>query len=289
MAKRRMRLEKRELEGAGVATRARSVRRPPEVQGGTAAILPAGLQRHRLPGHSSAASLQQAAVLDMQQRYGNAAVQRYLASQGSRQAEGAVQRQPKPEKTKGEAALGTDELKFKAELNLSSGGNLTLELGPAVNMKNFGLTASGAYDVTKGWKAVGQLRLGDKKNYLAPQVIIMPDGKATLELGAGLSKDVFSLSSSFATGKDKTTLGYTLGWRNPFGAERFDVKASMLSRLDIPQFQSAKLEANTKLLGDEADKSSPYLLLTFEGSYTAPGPKPGRGEAKAMLLLRGNF
>jgi hypothetical protein len=49
------------------------------------------------------------------------------------------------------------------------------------------------------------------------------------------------------------------------------------------------MEANYKILGDVADKSSPFLMLTFEGSYTAPGPKPGRGEAKAMLLLRGNF
>jgi hypothetical protein len=249
-------------------------------------MLPTGLQRHGLPGHSSAASLSRGAVIDMQRRYGNAAVQRYLASQPQNDQ---VQRQIKPEKTKGEATLGKDELKFKAELNLSSDGNLTLELGPAVNLRNFGLAASGSYDVTKGWKAVGQLRLGDKKNYLAPEVTITPDGKATLELGAGLSKDVFSLSSSFATGEDKTTLGATLGWRNPFGAERFDVKASMLSRLDIPRFSSAKLETNYKVLGDATEKRSPYLMLTFEGSYTAPGPKPGRGEAKAMVLLRGNF
>jgi hypothetical protein len=284
-----MRLEKQDLEAKRAATSARVGRRPPEAERVTPASLPAGLQRHALPGHSSAASLQQAAVLDLQRRYGNAAVQRFLASQGSRSGEGVVQRQPKPEKTEGEAAIGTGELKFKAELNLSSDGNLTLELGPAVNLKNLGLAASGAYDVTKGWKAVGQLRLGDKKNYLAPRVIVTPDGKAMLELGAGLSKDVFSLSSSFATGKDKTTLGHTLGWRNPFGAERFDVKATLLSRLDVPKFQSARVEANYKMLGDEKEKSSPYLMLTFEGSYTAPGPKPGRGEAKAMLLLRGAF
>jgi hypothetical protein len=289
MARRRIRLEKRELESQRGATRAVSVHTRSDVQLAEAQQLPAGLQRRGLPGHSSAAALSQSAVLDMQRRYGNAAVQRYLASRNARVEDAAVQRQLKPEKTKGEAAVGRDELKFKAELNLSSDGNLTLELGPAVNLKNFGLAASGMYDVTKGWKAVGQLRLGDKKNYLAPKVIIAPDGKATLELGAGLSKDIFSLSSSFATGKDKTTLGATLGWRNPFGAERFDVKASMLSRLDVPKFSSAKMEANYKILGNEAEKSSPYLMLTFEGSYTAPGPKPGRGEAKAMLLLRGNF
>lgn len=285
-----MRLDKRQLIPEQGAARDVVARQQPEAQPVAAGQLSAGLVQGRgLPGHSSAVALGQAAVLDMQRHYGNAAVQRYLASQNSRAVDQAAQRQPKPEKTKGEAAVGTEELKFKAELNLSSDGNLTLELGPAVNLKNFGLGASGTYDVTKGWKAVGQLRLGDKKNYLAPRVIITPDGKATLELGAGLSKDVFSLSSSFATGKEQTTLGYTLGWRNPFGAERFDVKASMLSRLDIPQFSSAKLEANTKILGDEVEKSSPYLMLTFEGSYTAPGPKPGRGEAKAMLLLRGNF
>jgi hypothetical protein len=289
MTRRRIRVEKKELESERGAIHMLPARKPPEGQLAAATQLPAGLQRRGLPAHSSAASLSQSAVLDMQRRYGNAAVQRYLASQGSRAGDAAIQRQLKPEKTKGEAAVGTEQLKFKAELNLSSDGNLSLELGPAVNLKNFGLAASGAYDVTKGWKAVGQLRLGDKKNYLAPQVTITPDGKATLELGAGLSKDIFSLSSSFAAGKDKTTLGATLGWRNPFGAERFDVKASMLSRLDVPQFSSAKMEANYRILGDQAEKSSPYLMLTFEGSYTAPGPKPGRGEAKALLLLRGNF
>jgi hypothetical protein len=282
-------LERRELENQRGTTRAVSARKPPDVQLVQAPQLPAGLQRHGLPGHSSGAALRRSAVLDMQRRYGNAAVQRYLASQNPRTRDAAIQRQLKPEKTKGEAAVGTNQLKFKAELNLSSDGNLTLELGPAVNLKNFGLAESVMYDVTKGWKAVGQLRLGDKKNYLAPKVTITPDGKATLELGAALSKDVFSLSSSFATGKDKTTLGATLGWRNPFGAERFDVKASMLSRLDVPQFSSAKMEANYKILGDQAEKSSPYLMLTFQGSYTAPGPKPGRGEAKALLLLRGSF
>jgi hypothetical protein len=289
MTRRRMRLEKKERESERRVRRVVSARESPNVQLGAPTQLPSALQRRVLPGHSSAAALSQSAVLDMQRRYGNAAVQRYLASQGSRADAAAIQRQLKPEKTKGEAAVGRDELKFKAELNLSSEGDLSLELGPAVNLKNFGLAATGSYDVTKGWKAVGQLRLGDKKNYLAPRVTITPDGKATLELGAGLSKDVFSLSSSFATGKDKTTLGATLGWRNPFGAERFDVKASMLSRLDVPQFSSAKMEANYKILGDEVEKSSPFLMLTFEGSYTAPGPKPGRGEAKALLLLRGNF
>ena len=60
-----MRLEKQDLEAKRAATSARVGRRPPEAERVTPASLPAGLQRHGLPGHSSAASLQQAAVLDM--------------------------------------------------------------------------------------------------------------------------------------------------------------------------------------------------------------------------------
>lgn len=249
----------------------------------------AGLQRRGLPGHTTAGTMNQAAVLQMQRLYGNKAVQRYLASARTPADRRILQRQLKPEKTKATAAVGTGELKFKADLNLSSDGNLSLDLGPAVDLKNFGMATTGTYDVAKGFKGVGELRLGGKKNYVAPKVIITPDGKATLEIGTQLTKDMFTFSSSFGTSAEKTTLGHTLGWKNPFGAERFDVKASLLYRLDEPKFSSAKLEANYKILGSETDKTAPYLMLTFEGGYTAPGPKQEKGGAQAFLLLRGSF
>lgn len=276
---RRIRWDKRD-------EKTRRIARPAVVQPAHDLTRPGGasVQRYGLPAHSTARPLRQAAVLQMQQRYGNAAVQCYLASLDSTTDHQVAQRQLKPEKTKAEAAIGTKELKLKADLSLSSDGSLKLNVGPALDLGLFGLSATASID-PKGWKGVGRLRLGDKKNYLAPEVVVGAGGELTFNLGHKFTKDMFTLSSKLSIGKEKTTLSHTLGLENVFGAEGFNVKASLNYRADDPRFTGAKVSGEYKFLGGGKGKSTPRLMLIFEGSYQAGGPGKA-DEAKGMVLLR---
>lgn len=263
--------------------RSRAERQPDRVS-----LDAANVRRNGLPAHSTAGSLNRATVLQMQQRFGNTAVQRYLASSKQARDRQAVQRQPKPEKTKAGVALGSKELAFKADLNLSSDGKLRLDLGPSLNLKMFGLSARASIKPT-ALMGVGELRLGGKGHYLAPKVVVGTDGKATLELGHRFKRDLFSMSTTLKTGKGKTTVGQTLGWTNPFGLERADVKAVWQYGLTGEKSASAKLAAGYTILGSEKDKNNPVLKLIIEGSYQSTGTDPAKREAKGMLYLVGRF
>jgi hypothetical protein len=224
----------------------------------------------------------------MQRCYGNRAVQRYLSSLPSRDSR-VGQRQLEPERAKGKAAVGTKEVKFKAGVELASDGSVKVDVGPAIDLKKFGVTAGGRYDVSKGWEGAGRLRLGTKKDYLAPEAIVGPDGKLTFKLGHKFTRDILSLSSTLSLGEEKKTMGHTLALKSPFGAKGFDVTASLTYGLVDPRITGAKLAAKYALLGSEKDKSAPYLMLMLKGSYKATGVEPGEKETTVMLLLKGRF
>ena len=237
---------------------------------------------HKLPAHTTARPLRRAGILRMQRHYGNAAVQRYLSSLDPAGGDRVVQRQIEPEKVKGEAALGTKEAKLKADLNLSSDGSLKLNVGPALDLKLFGLSTVAAVD-PKGWEGIGKLRLGSKAHYLAPKVTVGSDGKLAFEFEHKFARDMLTLSSKLSSGEKGTSLSHTVGLKDVFGVGGFDVKAAVKYRVDDPRFTSAKVSGEYTLL--KGGKGSPKLMLILQGSYQAGGANKAE-EAKGFVLLR---
>jgi len=225
-----------------------------------------------LPAHSTARSLRQARVARLGRQAGNAAVQRSLA----------LQRQVKPEKTKGQAAVGSKKAKLQADLSLSSDGKLKLNAGPALNLKLFGMSAMASVD-PKGWKGVGKLRLGNKANYVAPQVTVGSDGKLSFEFEQKFTRDMLTLSNKLAAGAKETTMSHSVGLKNVFGVGGFDVSAAIKYRLNDPRLTGVSVEGGYTLY--KGGRGAPKLMLILRGSYQA-GSANKRDEAKGFVLLR---
>ena len=190
---------------------------------------------------------------------------------------------------KAEVAVGTKEINFKSDASVESEGRLKLNVGPVIDLKKFGLTATASYESSKGWKGVGQARLGDKYHYWAPKLIVGADGKLSFELGHQFKLDAFSLSTTLSTGKGGTSLAHTLELKNPFGTEGLNLAASLHYRLDDPAIKAAKLSAAYEILGREKSKTSVYLLLKAEGNFQAPGTDQPKSKFQGLLILEGRY
>ena len=164
--------------------------------------------------------------------------------------------------TQANAAVGSEEFKFTTKATLDPDGNLKLDVGPALNLKDRVAASAGAtWSSAAGWSGVGKLRLGDKNSFLTSQVQIGADGEIKMAHGVGL--------------------------HNPFDLQNLRIDASLHHTLTDPKITGANLAAQYDILQDEA--AGRYLFLRFEGAYQPPGQDSQPENVSGVILLGGRF
>jgi len=188
-----------------------------------------------------------------------------------------------------EAATGPKEVEFKSGVSVNPSGEFKLDIGPSIDLKKFGLTATATYAAPKGWLGVGQLRLGTKSNYWMPKLTVNNDGKLNFELGHQFKTDLLVLSSTLKHAGGSTSMAHKIDFNKMFGSEALKLSASIHYNLEEPQITAAKFSGDYKILEGDKDKGAPYLLVKIEGSYQAPTPDKKKTEYQGMLLLEGRY
>ena len=186
------------------------------------------------------------------------------------------------------AEVGKDAVEFKTDFNIFQNGEFKLNAQNALDFKKLGLTTGVSYSNIKGWKGVGEFRLGEKTHYLSTKVEVAGDGKVGLHFDHKFVHDLVVLSNSLKLEGNKTSYVSEAQLKNLFGTEGFNVGANMIADLNHPSVRELGLKADLKLLGDPKDANKPTLFLNFNASYLAgkDGKKDG---ATGFLFLRGQF
>jgi len=186
------------------------------------------------------------------------------------------------------AAVGTEEVQFKTDFNIFQNGEFKLNAQNALDFKKFGLTTGASFSNIKGWKGIGEFRLGEKTHYLSTKIEVAGDGKVGLQFDHKFVRDLVVLSNSLKIESNKTTVVSEAQLKNLFGTEGFNVGANIVSDLTHPSIRELGLKADLKLLGDPKDVSKPTLFLRFDASYLA-GKDGKKDAAMGLLFLRGEF
>ncbi|MBP8000189.1 MAG: hypothetical protein KA314_11075 [Chloroflexi bacterium] len=187
-----------------------------------------------------------------------------------------------------EAGVGSKEVEFKTDFNIFQNGEFKLHAQNALDFKKFGLTAGASFSNIKGWKGIGEFRLGEKTHYLSTKVEVAGDGKVGLFFEHKFVRDLSLLSNSLKLEGNKATMVNEAQLKNLFGVEGFNVGANLVSDLTHRSIQELGLKADLKLLGDPKDASQPTLFLRFDTAYTA-GKDGQKDAATGFLFLRGQF
>ncbi|MCL4870151.1 MAG: hypothetical protein KJ063_14390 [Anaerolineae bacterium] len=186
------------------------------------------------------------------------------------------------------AAVGTEEVQFKSDFNIFQSGEFKLNAQGALDFKKLGLSTGASYSNVKGWKGVGEFRLGEKTHYLSTKVEVGGDGKVGLQFDHKLVRDLAVLSNSLKIDSNKATVVTEAQLKNLFAVEGLNVGAKLVGDLTHPSVRELGLKADLKLLGDPKDVSKPTLFITFDTSFTA-GKDGKKDQAAGFLFLRGEF
>jgi hypothetical protein len=186
------------------------------------------------------------------------------------------------------AAVGNEKVEFKTDFNIFQNGEFKLNAQNGLDFKKLGLTTGVSYSNVKGWKGVGEFRLGEKTHYLSTKIEVAGDGKVGLHFDHKFVHDLAVLSNSLKIDGNKTTYVSEAQLKNLFGTEGFNVGANMVADLTHPSIRELGLKADLKLLGDPKDASKPTLFLRFDASYLA-GKDGKKDAATGLLFLRGEF
>jgi hypothetical protein len=123
------------------------------------------------------------------------------------------------------ASIGDKDVKFKSALKLNPDGSVVVDLGPAIDVKKFGME-TGVSITGDDMAAIVGIKIGDKETYVSGKTRIESDGKVTLELGikaGGLEVE----GKAKGIGGDKASGEASLKGVNIFGVKGLDAKGTM--------------------------------------------------------------
>ena len=154
------------------------------------------------------------------------------------------------------ASVGEKDIKFKSAIKLNPDGTVKVDLGPAIDVKKFGME-TGVSITGSDMSAIIGIKIGDKEQYVSAKTKIDPDGKVSLDLGikaGGLQIE----GKAKGIGSDKVSGEASLTGTNIFGVKGLDAKGTM-------KFTNAGIANASGSLSYAKDTKQGKVFISFSG------------------------
>jgi hypothetical protein len=161
------------------------------------------------------------------------------------------------------AAISDKEISFKTAMKLNPDGSVKIDLGPAIDMKKFGME-TGVSITGSDMSAIVGIRIGDKDTFVSAKTKVDPDGKVSLDLGLKAG-GIEAEGKVKGIGTDKTSGEASLTGTNIFGVKGLDAKGTL-------KFSPGTVNAGGSI-SYSADTKQGKAFISFSGETLHGDPK----------------